>query len=479
MSKNRRRAVLAGIASAALALPAAASAAGTYEDAVLAQSPQVYLRLSEAPGTTVAQDTSTHDRDGAYVGAPTRGVPGPFTDAGTAAALTAPDWITAPVPVASGTVELWVNPNRIARGQQAGIAAHGNPATDGWALGIGAKRKLAWVSGGTTVTSKVSLSANVWTMLTVSWTANKLFIYRNGALAKSESRGGAMPLSTGGALALGGTGAGAFTGAFAGRLDEIALYSQALTVGEINAHFVASHVPVNTKAPTIAGKPEVGKTLTVHPGSWGDGGTATYQWQRCDAEGDDCDEIDGATGTTYVVVAEDACATLEVAETMTNATGAGTAISDPTGQVPGSCAGDPVTGGDVGTGGGAGADPTTTPAPATTPVVSSPSAGPAGAAAGCLKLLAGRRKLKVRGLGTLRLKATPGSCLTAPLAASFKARKGVKLKSVRYKLDGKRLKRARLMPAALRAGTHTLSVRVTPRAGHAKRGKLRLRVALG
>jgi hypothetical protein len=66
---------------------------------------------------------------------------------------------------------------------------------------------------------------------------------------------------------------------------------------------------------------------------------------------------------------------------------------------------------------------------------------------------------------------------------SFKALRGVKLKSVRYTLDGKRIKRAklaaRLKPAALRSGTHTLAVRVTPRGGHAKRGKLRLRVALG
>ena len=66
---------------------------------------------------------------------------------------------------------------------------------------------------------------------------------------------------------------------------------------------------------------------------------------------------------------------------------------------------------------------------------------------------------------------------------SFKALRGVKLKSVRYTLDGKRIKRAklavRLKPSALRSGTHTLAVRVTPKGGHAKRGKLRLRVALG
>ena len=97
----------------------------------------------------------------------------------------------------------------------------------------------------------------------------------------------------------------------------------------------------------------------------------------------------------------------------------------------------------------------------------------------------GRKQVKVRGLGALRLKAAAGTCVTKALPALFKARKGVKVKSVRYKLDGKRLagvKRprfaARLKPSKLRAGKHTLTVRVTPRAGKAKAAKLRLRVAL-
>ena len=105
--------------------------------------------------------------------------------------------------------------------------------------------------------------------------------------------------------------------------------------------------------------------------------------------------------------------------------------------------------------------------------------------AGCLKLMPGRKRVKVRGIGTLRLKAVTGTCVKKALRALFKARKGVKVKSVRYKLDGKRLARvkrprfaARLKPSRMRAGKHTLTVRVTPRAGKAKAAKLRLRVAL-
>ena len=349
----------------ALALPAQAVAG--YADGVLADAPLTYLRLGEAPPATVAQDASPNDRDGAYAGAPALGVSGPFTDAGKAVGLAAGDAITASVPAISGSVELWVNPNRLANGQQAGLVAHGDPAGDGWALGIGARRKLVWVGGGGSVSSKVSLTAGAWTLLTVAWTQNKVHIYRNGALVKSLSRTGTTPVSGNAALVIGRTGAGAFTGAFAGKIDEFALYAQELTAADAQEHFAAARVPVSTAPPAIAGEPAVGTTLTAGAGTWTDGGTATYQWQRCDADGEDCDDITGATGATYVVTAADACRTIQVAVTMTNASGGATAISAATTAVPGACPA-PGTGGGGGTGGsgsggggGIGTTPTPTP----------------------------------------------------------------------------------------------------------------------
>ena len=135
MEKRRAGVALAAIAGA-LALPTAAQAAPLYADAVLEDGPLTYLRLSETTGT-VAQDASPNDRDGSFVGAPSLGVAGPFVDAGTAVGLAKTDTITATVGASSSTVELWVRPSRLARGQQAGIAAHGDPSGDGWALGIG------------------------------------------------------------------------------------------------------------------------------------------------------------------------------------------------------------------------------------------------------------------------------------------------------------------------------------------------------
>jgi hypothetical protein len=93
--------------------------------------------------------------------------------------------------------------------------------------------------------------------------------------------------------------------------------------------------PVNTAPPSIVGSPNVGQTLTVTPGTWTGTPPPTfaYQWQRCDAAGANCADIGGATGTTYVVQAADAGATLRVRESATNAAGTASATSATTGVV--------------------------------------------------------------------------------------------------------------------------------------------------
>jgi hypothetical protein len=70
----------------------------------------------------------------------------------------------------------------------------------------------------------------------------------------------------------------------------------------------------NTWAPSIAGIPQDGKTLTANAGSWlgvSEIGYA-YQWQRCDLGGHGCEDIEGATDSTYTATAEDVGKTLRV-----------------------------------------------------------------------------------------------------------------------------------------------------------------------
>jgi hypothetical protein len=67
-----------------------------------------------------------------------------------------------------------------------------------------------------------------------------------------------------------------------------------------------------------------GQTLTEAHGSWTPTPTGyTYQWQRCDAAGNACSAISGASGQTYTLTAADVGATVRVQETASDATGAG------------------------------------------------------------------------------------------------------------------------------------------------------------
>ena len=93
--------------------------------------------------------------------------------------------------------------------------------------------------------------------------------------------------------------------------------------------------PANTVVPTVSGTPEDGETLTADPGTWS--GTApvtyTYEWQRCEADGSDCDAIPGATGSTYVLLPTDVGHAIVVEVTGTNAAGADSATSVPSSSV--------------------------------------------------------------------------------------------------------------------------------------------------
>lgn len=90
--------------------------------------------------------------------------------------------------------------------------------------------------------------------------------------------------------------------------------------------------PVNTSAPVISGQPYVGKTLTSTTGGWQNSPTSySYQWVRCDQNGNSCVQISGATSKTYTPTSADVNHTLESWVTATNSGGtAGPVSSKPT-----------------------------------------------------------------------------------------------------------------------------------------------------
>jgi hypothetical protein len=83
-------------------------------------------------------------------------------------------------------------------------------------------------------------------------------------------------------------------------------------------------VPVNVTPPTVSGSPVVGDTLVETNGSWMNSPSGfAHQWEDCDANGNNCAGIAGATGQSYTLTTVDLGHTIVVQETASNLGGAG------------------------------------------------------------------------------------------------------------------------------------------------------------
>jgi hypothetical protein len=80
--------------------------------------------------------------------------------------------------------------------------------------------------------------------------------------------------------------------------------------------------PTNTVPPSITGTATEGQKLSADTGAWTGSPTSyTYQWQDCNASGESCSNIGGATASTYNLLAGDVGHTLRVVVTASNAGG--------------------------------------------------------------------------------------------------------------------------------------------------------------
>jgi hypothetical protein len=63
--------------------------------------------------------------------------------------------------------------------------------------------------------------------------------------------------------------------------------------------------PVNVLLPSIVGDPVVGTTVNGEPGQWTQAESYSFAWLRCNASGDGCAAIPGATSANYTLAAAD------------------------------------------------------------------------------------------------------------------------------------------------------------------------------
>jgi hypothetical protein len=142
-----------------------------------------------------------------------------------------------------------------------------------------------------------------------------------------------------------GTGAGAFANSTlywmsrdastlfgAGSMQDLALYETTLNAGTILEHYERgenTYFLANTTAPSIEGSVEDGETVRADPGAWS-GATPiayAYQWQSCNLEGEECQDIPEATARTHTVSFGSEATTVRVLVTATNPGGSVQATS--------------------------------------------------------------------------------------------------------------------------------------------------------
>jgi hypothetical protein len=101
--------------------------------------------------------------------------------------------------------------------------------------------------------------------------------------------------------------------------------------------YAVSSSPANTSPPTISGTPAEGDTLTASAGRWTGypAPSFSYRWQRCDQNGTNCNDVPGASTSSYTLQRADVANKIKAIVTGTNRSGSSSASSPTTPTISG------------------------------------------------------------------------------------------------------------------------------------------------
>jgi hypothetical protein len=232
----------------------------TYPQIVLADSPIAYYRLDDTLGT-MAFDSSGHGLHGTYGTAIVRGAPGLVVGGNRAAQFPGGDWsVDRFVAVPPSTlleprtlsIELWFrttvfnDPVLLAYGEP---LDHSAPPPWGAFIAQNAIGTFLWTHLETAYRREFATVTRPAVGLTyhfvLTWDGQSVRMYVNGTLESQRSLPGTLVVQP----ARSGLGIGAFPDglagdiAFAGTIDEVAIYGAALTPQQVRAHYVAGTTP--------------------------------------------------------------------------------------------------------------------------------------------------------------------------------------------------------------------------------------------
>src|SRR5262249_17296862 len=210
-----------------------------YAPAVLSDGPPAYWRLGEAFGTTAADAAGANP--GTLVGGVTPGQTGALAD-GNAAMLFngSTGYVSVANPAASLagdlTIELWLNVSLAAR--QTLISKNNKSEFE---LTLETWGQLNFYQGDGTTYEEVPLPfagiiANAWQHVVITRVASTktIQLYVNGVLKDTRTYTGTVAAGTR-PISIGRNDAGSrYTN---GRLDEVAVYSKALSAAQVSAHY--------------------------------------------------------------------------------------------------------------------------------------------------------------------------------------------------------------------------------------------------
>jgi hypothetical protein len=233
-------------------------AAGTFEAAIVADSPEAWWRLDDAPGSTNMLD-SLGRHDGTYSGNVTLGVPGAVANGGnTAATFDGASYGSVPfsrlLNTEAFTVEVWAKAVNVTDQR---VPASSRYSTKGWYFQSAVPTYGQWAGGvavgGTDyyvpcTAPAASMQTNVWTQLVMTESTNGLLVFINGQWDGGEWAD--FDRNNGGPFIIGARGLSSSQPVdlfWKGEVDEVTFYTNSLTLGQIQAHYAAALYGNTTK----------------------------------------------------------------------------------------------------------------------------------------------------------------------------------------------------------------------------------------
>jgi RHS repeat-associated protein len=338
------RLIIAAAIAVALAFGTSAAQADTYSTTVEADSPVLYLPLSETSGTpgNLGSDTGATVSNSLSLGNP-----GPLPDgssySGHAGSGSEYLSVTPTATVSNAfSVEVFFELDSASASGKLFGSRSPEFGVDGDVSATELHADLGDGGGWWTTDASAQihqLAPNVWhqAVFTVSIGPYDAFWtwYLDGAEVGNGAVGNGTPIPVmspsrpmyfaynGNDGALGANGGG--------KLSELAVYNYALSTSQVAAHWSAAGGPTNTTLPAIAGQTQAGDTLVASPGSWSNANSYAYQWEDCN--GSSCSPISGATSSTYTLTANDVGHQVEVVVTGLDSPLQSSATSSPTATV--------------------------------------------------------------------------------------------------------------------------------------------------